>query len=655
MPHHLDGLNDPQKDAALHTEGPLLIIAGAGAGKTRTLTHRILHLIESGVPAHEILAITFTNKAAKEMRDRIVALLSGKHTGHANGRASMPFMSTFHSLGVSILREFAPALGLTKYFSILDKSEALSVIRRATRERGIDPKQYAPEKTLSIISRNKADLISSDEFRKRAESSHINSIVSQIWDTYERLLKEAKCLDFDDLITRTVSLLENNPAILEQLQNRWKYIHIDEYQDTNVAQYQLSKLLASRYRHICVVGDTDQSIFSWRGAHFKNLMRFEKDYPGTKVVLLEENYRSTKTILQAADEVISKNTARFEKTLFTSNKEGEKITVFQAFDESDEARFVARTAKELIAGGEAPSKIAVLYRANYQSRVLEERFLREAVPYQLLGTRFFERAEVKDVLAYIKAAINPEDIESFKRAVATPSRGIGDTTLEKIVFKREDELNRGAAEKVSGFRALLAEIAESALTLKPSELVKFVMRRSGIESALLKDHEDERVENIQELVTLAAKYDADTPEDGINRLIGDAALAADQDILIEHREGVRLMTVHSSKGLEFTYVFVVGLEEGLFPHHRFDDSSDPEEERRLFYVAITRAEEKLYLSWAIARTIFGNRQFQQPSEFLGDISEDLKEKSGSGFDDPLGSQVPNFDEDEIQWGSLGRK
>lgn len=643
--HYLEGLNSPQKEAALYTEGPLLIIAGAGAGKTRTLAHRILHLIESGVPGHNILAITFTNKAAKEMRDRITVLLAGKPSG-------MPFTSTFHSLGVHILREFAPALGLTKYFSILDKSEALSVIRRATRERGYDPKQYAPEKTLSIISRNKADLVGAEEYRNKSDAGHMHSIISGIWDTYERMMAEQKSLDFDDLIMKTVRLLERNPAILEQLQERWKYIHIDEYQDTNVAQYQLSRLLANKYKHICVVGDTDQSIFSWRGAHFKNLMRFEKDYAGTKVVLLEENYRSTKTILQAADEVISKNTARFDKTLFTSNGDGDKITVFQAFDESDEARFVAKTAKDLIKNGVAPSKIAVLYRANYQSRILEERFLREGVPYQLLGTRFFERAEVKDVLAYIKASINPEDVESFKRAVATPSRGIGETTLQKIIEKRETELNKGAAEKVAGFRQILNEIAEAALTLKPSELVKFVMRRSGIERELLAEHEDERVENIQELVTLATKYDAEAPEDGINKLIGDAALAADQDMLIEHREGVRLMTVHASKGLEFGYVFVVGLEEGLFPHHRFDDSSDPEEERRLFYVAVTRAEKKLHLSWAVARTIFGNRQFQQASEFLSDISDDLKEKSGSTWDEGGDGNLYTDTEDVIQWDSL---
>lgn len=649
--HYLDGLNEAQRSAVIETEGPLLIVAGAGAGKTRTLTHRILHLIESGVSGQNILAITFTNKAAKEMRDRITALLSGKFVG-------MPFTSTFHSLGVFILREHAPALGLTKYFSILDKSEALSVIRRATKERGFDPKQWAPEKTLGVISRNKADLVDHHEFRKTAQNKPINGIISQIWDTYERLMLEAKCLDFDDLIMKTVQLLEKNPAIQEQYNTRWKYIHIDEYQDTNVSQYRLSLLLAGRDKNICVVGDTDQSIFSWRGAHFKNLMRFEKDYPGTKVVLLEENYRSTKTILEAADNVIKKNTERFDKTLFTKNTDGEKITVFQAFDESDEARFVARTAKEIIREGVAPSDIAVLYRANYQSRILEEKFLQAEVPYQMLGTRFFERKEVKDVLAYIKAAINPEDMESFKRAVVSPGRGIGETTITKILEKREEELNKSATEKVAEFRKLLEEIREAATSMKPSELVKHVMRRSGIERELLADHEDERVENIQELVTLAAKYDADPSEEGVSRLLGDASLAADQDVLIEHKEGVRLMTVHSSKGLEFKYVFVVGLEDGLFPHRRFDDSSDPEEERRLFYVALTRAEKKLYLSWALARTIFGSRQFNQQSEFLSDISENLMEKAGSAWEE--GGNDDQSDpfqdsEDVIQWGALGRR
>lgn len=644
--NHLDGLNDQQKEAALYTKGPLLIIAGAGAGKTRTLTHRILHLINEGVAPSQILAITFTNKAAKELRDRIQALLAG------NTWNGVPFASTFHSLGVYILRENAEAAGLSKNFSILDKSDSLSLLRRATKERGFDPKQFPPEKISAVISNAKAELINHRAFEARAGESHFFSVVASVWPVYERLCNEQKSVDFDDLIMKTVELFRKNPAILDFYQERWRYIHIDEYQDTNVSQYELSKLLAQKYKEICAVGDADQCIYTWRKADFRNILRFERDWPGSHVVLLEENYRSTQTILEAANTIISKNTARVPKKLFTKSGNGEKITIFQAFDEADEARFVVSTAKELISKGAKPTEICVLYRANYQSRVLEEQFLRAGVAYQLLGTRFFERKEVKDLVSYIKVALNPVDWESFKRAVATPSRGIGDTTIQKLIEGKQSELNRGAAEKVSQFRTILEDIAQKALELKPSELIRYAMKRSGIESELLKEGEEERLENMHELASLATKFDDMPGDEGIQKLITDAALAADQDTLMEEKAGVRLMTVHASKGLEFDYVFITGLEDGLFPHRKFDESADPEEERRLFYVALTRARAKLHLSWTISRLIFGQRQYNQPSEFLADIHDGLTENikkmpQSDGID-----QSPWEAEDSITWDAL---
>lgn len=650
--NYLDDLNPEQKKAALHTHGPLLIVAGAGAGKTKTVTHRIRHLIETGVPANQILAITFTNKAAKELRDRLAQLIGPSSWG------GMPFASTFHSLGVYILREYAEAAGIPRHFSIVDKSDALSILRRATKERGYDPKTFPPEKLSAIISSSKADLIGPREFAEKAGNNQYGSAVATIWPIYERMLGEQKSLDFDDLIMKTVLLFRKNPTVLEACQERWKYIHIDEYQDTNVSQYELSRLLASKYKEICVVGDADQCIYTWRKADFKNILRFERDWPGTTVILLEENYRSSQTILEAANAIIAKNSQRIPKNLFTSKGAGEKISIFQAIDESDEARWIVQGARELMRAGTKQSEIAVLYRANYQSRSLEEQFLRANVPYQLLGVRFFERKEVKDVLAYIKASINPDDIEAFKRAVATPSRGIGETTITKIAEKREHELNRPAQEKVSQFRQILSAIKAKSVEAKPSELIRFAVERSGIENALIAESEEERLENVKELASLAAKYDEFPGTEGVERLLSDAALAADQDSLMENKDGVRLMTVHSSKGLEFDAVFIAGLEEGLFPHQRFDETSDPEEERRLFYVAVTRARAKLHLSWATSRMIFGVRQYGQPSEFLADIHDGLTDtvKNESMMNRAWGSASTmsrhTDDEDIISWDCL---
>jgi DNA helicase-2/ATP-dependent DNA helicase PcrA len=655
---HLKGLNAPQLEAALHTKGPLLIVAGAGAGKTKTITHRILHLIKEGVVPERILAVTFTNKAAKEMRDRIREAVShlgslGRNDGDGqrkffakNFRADEmrnrePFVSTFHSLGLHIIKENARLLGHTRYFTILDESDAASLIKEALKELEIDPKQYDPKRIRNIISREKGKFVHPEEYAASAEGT-IGKIVARVWNIYERKKMKENALDFDDLLLKAVRLLKENAEVRKVYQERWEYIHIDEYQDTNEVQYLLSKLLCERSKNICAVGDADQNIYSWRGANLKNILSFEKDYPDAKIIMLEENYRSTQNILEAANEIIRKNKMRPDRNLFTKNKAGEKIGFYEALDETDEAEFVATKILEIAdRGGNIFSGIAVLYRANFQSRALEEALLRYNIPYQVLGVRFFERKEIKDTLAYLRAALNPDSLSDIKRIMNFPARGIGKATLAKIFAGQKDALPGKTLLKVNGFFQLLAEISEKIKNSKASDTVKYVVKKSGIERELLAggDEDIERLENIKELATLALKYDNLTNGKGVEKLLEDASLSSDQDDLMigqEKREakkegGVKLMTVHASKGLEFRDVFITGLESGLFPHERLgerDGNSDQEEERRLFYVALTRAKEKLFLSFANFRTIFGSRSINTPSEFIADIPADLLEREG---------------------------
>ena len=1000
MTDHLAGLNDAQKETVLHKEGPLLIVAGAGAGKTKAITHRILNLIKTGVAPRNILAITFTNKAAKEMRDRIIKLIqSDAGLNLPLTFSERPFVSTFHALGVHIVRENSLALGIPKHFTIADEGDALALMKEAIVSLSLDPKQFEPKRLKNVISRQKADLVTAERYALGIGNEYFPRILSSVWLAYEKLLAKNGSLDFDDLILRAVLFLEHNEEVRTRYQNLWQYIHIDEYQDTNVSQYRFSKLLAGERKNICVVGDMDQclpgatqiataaglkpiekmrkgdmvqsaaghgalcvqpiqkvhkrfyngdlisirtkkgarlsltpghmvfadlaatrgvyytylmyrrdkgcrigvvqsirsfnknkkenglrtrsnqehadriwilkvsptrakaqyweqwfaftygipttvfyaggrgmdmsereisdlfasiptkervenlfrdtglvfdyphyapqgttlvnterrrvkirltlcddgrksgknpwgmsrlcinttsralkqkliregftprkgkrndwrleitrldygelerlarsiekldpslsitrtaaitknkrlffqpaanmlptmsiayrqndclvndtimhvekkpyrgavydldvahthnyiaeripvhnSIYSWRGADFRNILNFEKDYPEAKVVLLEENYRSTANILTAANDIIKKNKVRKEKNLFTKKEGGEKIGLYSAYDENDEAFFVASKAAELIGGDVSPKDIAVLYRANFQSRVLEEAFLSHQIPYQVLGVKFFERKEVKDVLSFLRCALNQESYANIKRIINVPPRGIGKVTLLKMFSGEEEKLPEGARKKVSEFRAMLGEIKEYALNKKTSETVKFIMGRSGIETMLKKGTEDdkERLENIRELVTLATKYDVLEPEEGVSKLLEDAALASDQDSLVantkKEEDAVRLMTVHASKGLEFPYVFITGLEQDLFPHGGFGNAGDgedrAEEERRLFYVALTRAEKKCYLTYASVRTIFGMKQVNAPSEFIIDIDAELIE------------------------------
>lgn len=625
-------LNTAQEKAARHKNGPLLIIAGAGAGKTKTLSHRILYLVKSGVNPKNILAITFTNKAAREMGERTHSLLA-KERGLLDGRMDKPFVGTFHSLGIHILRENAQKIGLSRHFSIFDQDDSTRAIKEALRESNLDPKQFEPGRIRNLISRNKGDLITVEEYATTADE-YFPKIVAEVWAKYEKLLARERALDFDDLILKAVKLLREDRGLLAHYHDRWLYLHVDEYQDTNASQYEFTRLLSSRHKNICVVGDSDQNIYGWRGANLKNILNFEKDYPGATVVLLEENYRSTQNILEVANSIIKKNKIRKEKNLFTKNEVGEKISIYAAYDEGDEAKFVAEKARVLISQKVPMEEIAVLYRANFQSRALEEAFLTEDIPYQVLGTKFFERKEVKDILSYIRAALNEDSLSDMKRIINVPPRGIGPATIVKVFAGMENSLTSSMREKVGAFKKLLSDIRELCETKKASDVARAVIKKTGIGVMLTSggDEDKERFENLMELVTLATKYDIYTGKEGIEKLLDDASLSGDQDSLDYNQKkqnAVRLMTVHASKGLEFKHVFITGLEADLFPHRKINNGNvseeQEEEERRLFYVALTRAKEKLYLTFTEIRTIFGSRQINSPSEFLGEIEHDLVE------------------------------
>jgi DNA helicase-2/ATP-dependent DNA helicase PcrA len=634
MQNLIEGLNPEQKEAVMATEGPVLIVAGAGAGKTKTITHRIGNLIDSGVTPEAILAITFTNKAAREMRERVLRLLGRPEgSGGVGGfrPRGLPWVGTFHGLGVHILREKGEAIGVPKRFTILDKDDALSLLRRAMKDCGIDTKEFPPSKIHSLISRHKSNMEGSGNIENLTQNRLLGIMIRRAYERYEKLLVEEGALDFDDLLVKTVRLLETHPDVLKYFRTQWQYIHVDEYQDTNTVQYRLVRLLADGHRNLCVVGDSDQNIYSWRGASIANILKFEEDYPGAKVILLEENYRSTETILAAANAVIEKNTLRKPKRLFTNKKGGDMVGVYESYDENDEGRWIAGKIAKLMEKGVHPAEVAILYRTNFQSRVLEEALLYAGIPHQVLGTRFFERKEVKDVLAYIRAAQNPKSTIDMGRIINVPVRGIGKVTLDKIIAGQKDSLPTATRAKVDAFYKILVRIREAGETKKPSELVAFTIIESGISKSLMGgDEEDqERLGNVRELVTLATKYDFLPEDEATEQFLADVALLSDQDNMNTSNDAARLMTVHAAKGLEFPYVFITGLEQDLFPSRRAGeenrDLSEREEERRLFYVAITRAAKQVFLSHASFRTIFGQRQVNLPSEFLEDIPSHLME------------------------------
>jgi DNA helicase-2/ATP-dependent DNA helicase PcrA len=632
----MPALNDAQQKAVNTTEGPVLIIAGAGAGKTRVITHRILNLIKKGVTPSTILAITFTNKAAKEMRERVNHLLSeDKSLNIPISMSERPFVSTFHALGVHIIKENARLLGLTRHFTIYDRGDSKRAVKQAMEQCSVDPKRFEPGTVLNMISRAKGDGMSYLEY-KDAANGYAQEIVAQVWEKYDAIVAKEKACDFDDLLLKAAKLLKEHVDVRKHYGEVWKYVHIDEYQDTNKVQYEMAKqlidgqrLAGQESRNICVVGDVDQNIYSWRGATIENIMNFEKDYPEAVVVALEKNYRSTKNILAAANSVIEKNRMRRKKTLYTDNDHGEKIGLNVTYTELEEARVIADTARDLIEKGTEPREIAVLYRANFQSRVIEESFLKKQIPYQLVGVRFFERAEVKNVLSYIRAALNRESMADLGRIINIPARGIGKVTVVKIMAGQQDKLPPAMRQKINDFFKLLDDIKAEAAEKKPSETVRFVIENTGMGKLLRSgDTEDqERLLNVQELVSVATQYDEMTPEEGIEALLSNAALATDQDDLQKDTNAVRLMTVHASKGLEFDHVFISGMEQDLFPFKRMDDAgidtAQEEEERRLFYVAITRARKKVHLSHAVVRTVFGAQKVNAPSEFIDDIEKNL--------------------------------
>ncbi|MBX9906769.1 UvrD-helicase domain-containing protein [Patescibacteria group bacterium] len=623
---YLKELNQAQQSAVTKTEGPLLVLAGAGSGKTRVITYRILHLIDKGVLPHNILAVTFTNKAAREMRERVIKLIK---TNPALGRIlpdTSPTVSTFHSLGVMLLREQHQVLGLKKHFTIYDRADSLTAVKQGLEALGYGTKQFEPRKILSHISKAKGDAQTAQDYGEKA-SSYIERVVKDVWARYETILRENEALDFDDLLLRTLTMLRNHEHVRIHYQERFRYIHVDEYQDTNKVQYEIMRLLAGEAAHLCAVGDVDQNIYSWRGADMHNILQFERHFKGAEVVLLEENYRSTQTIIAASNDVIEKNKERIPKTVFTKNAEGEPLSLYAAFNETEEASYIARTARDLIRDGADPSGIAVLYRANFQSRVLEDAFLEYNVQYQMLGTRFFERREVKDVLSYVRLALNPQSTNDLARIINVPARGIGKVTVLKLLEGKTDTISGKTRAQVSAFYEMMDTIRAELSTKPLSTALKYIIRASGLEGELKTggEAELERLENIGELVSLATRYDEYTELTGAEKLLEDAALQSDQDALDEkdqNKEGVKLMTVHAAKGLEFPYVFIAGLEEGLFPHERMgDEKTDDEEERRLFYVALTRAEKKVFLSFAGIRTVYGSQRINAPSSFISDISE----------------------------------
>lgn len=638
-----EDLNPEQRLAVETTEGPVLMLAGAGSGKTKALTHRIAYLVsEKKVKPDNILAVTFTNKAAGEMRARVLKLL-GLPEGN---RGYLPYMGTFHSICVRILRKEAREIGLSPSFVIFDSADSLSATKEAMRRHRIDEKRFAPNLIRELISSAKNELITAHRYAELA-SGQVQEVSAQVYPTYQSLLREAGALDFDDLIMETALALRKNEAVLKRWQDQFKYILIDEYQDTNYAQYRLTKMLADKHHNICVVGDDWQSIYSWRGANFQNILDFEKDYPEAKIIKLEQNYRSTKNILDAAHSVITKNLVRSDKKLWTDHPEGPGVVIEQVASEIQEGELVVRRIDEAISSQRyALNDFAVLYRTNAQSRSLEEAFLRYNLPYKIVGgLRFYERKEIKDALAYLRFIYQPEDLISFNRIVNLPPRGLGDKSLERFgEFRRIGELSlleaAMRADEISGltpkavtalqnFGQLIQGLRKDAENRPVGELLELTLKRSGYldwlddGSILAAD----RVENIKELMSVTQEFgDRD-----LENFLEEVALISDIDNYQADAAAVTLMTLHSAKGLEFPVVFLTGLEEGIFPHSRaLFDGEQMEEERRLCYVGMTRAKQQLYLLHATSRLLFGQTQHNPPSRFLSDIPAELQQTTAFG-------------------------
>jgi DNA helicase II / ATP-dependent DNA helicase PcrA len=634
----LASLNPSQREAVLHVDGPLLILAGAGSGKTRVITHRIAHLIGGhGVAPWQILALTFTNKAAEEMRSRVEKLL---------GASSQEiWVSTFHAACARLLRRDIEHLGRhTRSFVILDTADQSGLVKECLRELNISSDRYAPQAIAGRISRLKNQLMTAEQFaRGGGQNFGFEEAVRRVYQLYHKKLVEQNALDFDDLLMQTVQLFEEVPEVLGYYQQKFRYILVDEYQDTNHAQYRIIRLLAADHRNLCVVGDDDQSIYGWRGADISNILSFERDYSDCAVVKLEENYRSTQSILNAAGKVIDKNTERKGKTLWTQREAGEKLTYFEAADEAHEAALICQMIRRLrLSAGWDYRDVAIFYRTNAQSRAIEDALRMESIPYQIVGgLKFYERKEVKDLLAYLRMMVNPRDSVSLRRVINVPPRGIGKVTVDKIAAHAEARgiplydaagemlatglLSGAAAGKVKQFHALVEDLRGLATTSSVAELIRELIRRTNFLDQYGTAGEDEmRRQNIQEVITAADDFEHRAQDASLASFLDQTALMADQDTLVDDAGRVVLMTLHTSKGLEFPVVFVSGMEDGIFPHRRaFEDASELEEERRLCYVGMTRAKDRLFLTSAIRRRIYGTELYNPPSMFLQDIPMEL--------------------------------
>lgn len=636
----LNGMNPKQKEAVLATEGPLLIMAGAGSGKTRVLTHRMAYLLqEKFVNPWNILAITFTNKAAKEMKERVTRLV-----GTAGNDM---WVSTFHAMCVRILRREAEQIGYSRNFTICDQSETETLMKRIVKDKNLDSKKFEPRAILGKISNAKNELLSPKEYANMT-GNYFDNIVAECYEAYQRHLKNAQSMDFDDLIMLTVKLFEDYPETLAYYQNKFHYIHVDEYQDTNYAQYKLVQLLAEKFQNICVVGDADQSIYGWRGADMANILNFEKDYPNARVVLLEQNYRSTKTILKAANGVIRNNINRKDKKLWTENVEGEKITYYRAQSEHDEARFIVGTMQQQVRDkGRKYGDFAILYRTNAQSRVIEDTLVKSNIRYKMVGGhKFYDRKEIKDVMAYLRLISNPADDLSFNRIINVPKRGIGGVSLQKLYDFADiynysyldaaknvslSPLTGKAATETGKFAKMMTDLQKMVEFLSVTEIVEQMLEKTGYIESLERENSLEaetRIDNIKEFLSVTQEFDKQANgESDLTTFLTDLALVSDLDQVEEEPQSeVTLMTLHAAKGLEFPVVFIIGMEEGVFPSYRsLMEEAEMEEERRLAYVGITRAEQELFITNAYSRMLYGRTQNNPPSRFLEEMDADVLE------------------------------
>lgn len=644
---YLNGLNDRQREAVLHTDGPLLILAGAGSGKTKVVTHKIAYLIEEkGIFPGNILAITFTNKAANEMKERVGRLLSTN--------VDTMWMGTFHSICVRILRRDIDRIGYNRSFTIYDRDDQITLIKECLKERNLDKDTYKEASVLAQISKLKDDMTDPDKFINQNYKDFYLRNIGELYALYQEKLKQYNALDFDDLIIKTVQLLKANSDILDYYQRKFKYVFVDEYQDTNKIQYELVKLLSDRYKNICVVGDGDQSIYGWRGADITNILNFEKDFQNSTTIMLEQNYRSTQNILNLANKVIRHNSERKDKNLWTENHEGEPIYYEELPDSEDEALFVANKIDELISQGYSLADCAILYRTNAQSRSFEDSFIRKNIPYKIVGgLKFYDRKEIKDIVAYLKVLQNPVDNISIKRIINVPKRGIGNATIDKVeefaaetndsiygaLLSNIPDLNARAKNSLKPFVDMMNNLMAKKEIMGVKDFIEEVINSTGYIKELERENTIEaqtRIENIKEFISVAIDFEMRTGESNLEEFLANVALLSDVDKTSDTTNVVTMMTVHSAKGLEFPVVFLVGMEDGLFPITRaLDSESELEEERRLCYVAVTRAEKLLFITNARVRTIYGNVNYTLPSRFIEEMGDAIEKKEKKSIKEQL--------------------